>query len=253
METKIVVKHQNMKQVVFSIMLFSLLLFISSCKPDVNEPIIEPEEKVIVQETPSTQPVVTPTPPTQTSESSTPEPPKATEKSVKPEKPKTQPSSTKVPNPVLEAIPEEKLVEEIVIEEVLPKEEKIYLRAEEMPRFPGCENLKASNEEKDKCAQKKMYDYIHSKLKYPPQAVKNNIQGEVILKFVVGKTGKISDIEILEDPGYGMGVAVAEIIDDMNYMSQTWTPGKQHGESVPVWFMLPVKFIMNLDEIKAGN
>ena len=70
----------------------------------------------------------------------------------------------------------------------------------------------------------------------------NGIQGKVTLRFVVNKKGKISDVKILRDIGGGCGEAAAKVIRSMNNMPQKWTPGRQGGRKVKVYYTLPVVF-----------
>lgn len=140
----------------------------------------------------------------------------------------------------------------------LPKiaEEEVFMRAEQMPRFPGCENYKWSNEEKAKCAEKKLFEYIRTNLKYPPQALKNNLHGEVLIKFIVDKEGIINQAELISDPGSGMGKAALEVVNGMNELNKKWTPGYQQGKPVSVWFVLPIRFSLgekSKPSFKQGN
>ncbi|KXK36930.1 MAG: TonB family protein [Saprospiraceae bacterium] len=213
-----------------------MTIFFIQCKEEhkVNQP--EPEKSFtnseIVVDTPMDS-RATATPKVQEPIIPTPEKPKAAK--IKPiskpvivkEAPKPEPLKTEVEPP--------KIVDE-----------EIFMRAEQMPRFPGCEQMKLTNVQKDRCAQQKMYEYIRSNLKYPQQALKNGVKGEVMVKFVVDKEGKISQVELLSDPGYGMGTAAVDVVKNMNNLSKRWTPGMQHGEPVSVWFMLPVKFSMDI-------
>lgn len=128
-------------------------------------------------------------------------------------------------------------------------EEQIFMRAEQMPRFPGCERNTWSENEKSKCAEKKLLDYIRANLKYPPQALNNNIQGEVLIKFVVDKEGNIGQTELISDPGSGMGKAAFDVVNSMRDLNQKWTPGYQQGNPVSVWFVLPIRFSLG-DRIK---
>lgn len=152
---------------------------------------------------------------------------------------KEQDEKTKKSNIQPPAVPEQPMVTE---EEKKPEKEEIFMRAEQMPRFPGCEHYKVSEKEKAKCAEQKLFEYIRASLKYPPQALKNNLEGEVLIKFVVDKTGNIEQTELISDPGSGMGKAALEVVDAMKDFNQKWTPGYQHGKPVSVWFVLPVRF-----------
>ncbi len=133
------------------------------------------------------------------------------------------------------------------IPEPLPKTERkevvpdIVSFAEEMPLFPGCDDV-TNHEEKRKCSTKKLYEYIYSNIKYPKIAQESYIEGKVTLRFVVDKTGNISKVNILRDIGGGCGQAALKAIENMKNMDKKWIPGKQAGRPVSVWFTLPVVF-----------
>jgi periplasmic protein TonB len=122
------------------------------------------------------------------------------------------------------------------------EKDEIFVRAEQMPRFPGCEDMSGTTEEKAKCAEKKMLEYIYKNLKYPAIARENGVSGQVVLKFVVNKMGEIGEVVVLRDPGAGLGTAASDVVMGMNKLGQKWTPGKQRGRPVSVWYTLPVKF-----------
>lgn len=113
--------------------------------------------------------------------------------------------------------------------------------AEQMPRFPGCEN-EATEEEKDKCAKTKMLEYIYKNIEYPKEARENEIEGMVVIQFVVSEKGEITDVKIVRDVGGGCGLESEKVVKSMNDMPEKWTPGKQDGQNVKVLYTLPVKF-----------
>jgi protein TonB len=123
-----------------------------------------------------------------------------------------------------------------------PEVEEIFRVVEQMPRFPGCEDMVASNDEKKACADKKMLEFIYSNIRYPAIARDNGIEGTVIVQFVVDKDGRVSESQILRDIGGGCGTEAERIVKLMNEMNQRWTPGKQRGIPVRVMFTLPVRF-----------
>lgn len=116
--------------------------------------------------------------------------------------------------------------------------EEIFFRTEVMPRFPGCEDFEGTNEEKDKCAQDKMLQYIYSKVKYPSIAKDNGIEGPVTLQFVIDETGAITKVNVVRDIGGGCGTVAEAVIKDM----PNWSPGIQGGRKVKVRYTLPVIF-----------
>lgn len=122
------------------------------------------------------------------------------------------------------------------------EEDEIFKVVEEMPRFPGCEDMEGTTEEKRLCAQQKMYEFIYKHIQYPMLARENGIQGNAVISFVVNKDGTIEQISILRDPGGGCGDEAVRVIDMMNKQGIKWSPGKQRGTAVRVQFILPIKF-----------
>ncbi|QNF34072.1 TonB family protein [Adhaeribacter swui] len=95
---------------------------------------------------------------------------------------------------------------------------------EKMPEFPG--------------GMKQMYDYIRRTLRYPAEAQRLGLEGTVVVTFVVGKTGEISDIKVIKDVGGGTANEAIRVIQSM----KPWQPGRQNGQPVPVRFTLPLRF-----------
>ncbi|MFN7118897.1 MAG: energy transducer TonB [Saprospiraceae bacterium] len=116
-----------------------------------------------------------------------------------------------------------------------------FIIVEEMPRFPGCENL-STKQEKNDCTNKKLLEFIYKNIKYPPVAAENGIQGTVPIKFVVEKDGTIANAQVLRDIGGGCGQEAIRVVELMNKESIKWKPGMQGGRPVRVQFNLPVKF-----------
>lgn len=125
------------------------------------------------------------------------------------------------------------------------KVKEIFKVVEDMPRFPGCEAM-ASVDEKKACSQEQLLAFIYKNIKYPPMARDNNVEGTVVVRFVVTETGAIEDAEVLRDIGAGCGEEALRVVNLMNDLPERWTPGKQRGRSVPVYFNLPVKFVLKM-------
>jgi len=122
------------------------------------------------------------------------------------------------------------------------QDEEVFMIVEQSPRFPGCEDLEGSKEEKETCAQKKMLEHIYGNLEYPKEAKEKGIEGQVVIQFVVGKTGVIKDITLIRDLEGGCGDAAVKVVELMNELPERWTPGMQRGQNVNVKYTLPVKF-----------
>ena len=120
--------------------------------------------------------------------------------------------------------------------------EEILENVEQMPRFPGCEDV-FSDEEKSACSQRKLLEYIYRNVKYPADARENGITGTVVTEFVVGKDGKLRDAKILREVGGGCSEEVLTVLSKMTE-EIVWIPAKNKGESVDLRYTLPVKFAL---------
>jgi len=103
-------------------------------------------------------------------------------------------------------------------------EEKPFTVVEQMPQFPGGEI--------------EMYKFIRDNLKYPAQAQNAGVQGKVIVNFVVGKDGKITNIKVIRGIGFGCDEEAIRVLEKM----PMWNPGKMGGRAVPVYFTFPISF-----------
>jgi len=80
--------------------------------------------------------------------------------------------------------------------------------------------------------------YLAKNLKYPDNARENNIEGRVIVKFVVNEDGKVSDVQVVRGIGGGCDEEAKRVVAAMPH----WKPGKQNGKAVKVYFNLPIVF-----------
>ena len=136
----------------------------------------------------------------------------------------------------VDIIPEESPTNDEVPPEV--GSDETYKVVEEMPRFPGCEDMGLDKSERNKCAQEKMLKFMYENLKYPKEARQDGIQGMTITQFVVGKSGKVEQIKCIKDIGGGCCKASTDVLE----MMPIWIPGKQRGKPVAVLFTLPLMF-----------
>lgn len=132
-------------------------------------------------------------------------------------------------------------------------EDEIFEFAEEMPRFPGCENMDAKID-KAVCAYKKMITHINERLKYPKAAKNELIEGKVIVRVVITKDSLLTKPVVLEDIGGGCGEEVVRVLKSMNNIR--WIPGKRKGKPVSVSMNIPVEFKLTdrwKEKIKMQN
>ena len=142
-------------------------------------------------------------------------------------------------------------LDKIVIRMKNGDEREIFKVVEEMPRFPGCEELEGSAQEKKRCADRKMLEFVYENVSYPDAARKDKLEGTVVASFTINRDGSIGDAEIMRDIGGGAGEEILRVIE----MMPDWIPGRQRGKNVAVRFNLPVKFKLpeTADQPKAGS
>lgn len=104
------------------------------------------------------------------------------------------------------------------------EENKIFDTVEEQASFPGGFSA--------------LQGWLRNNLKYPVVAAENGIEGRVIVRFVVSKTGAISNIEVVRSVDPALDKEAVRVVGSM----PNWTPGKQNGMAVNSRFTLPVTF-----------
>lgn len=103
----------------------------------------------------------------------------------------------------------------------------VYDVVEQMPSFPG--------------GISGLRTYLNQNIRYPAEAQETCAQGRVVVSFVVGKDGHISDVTVLRSVDPSLDKEAVRVIRNM----PRWTPGKQGGEPVRVRYNVPVSFRLN--------
>jgi N-acetylmuramoyl-L-alanine amidase len=85
--------------------------------------------------------------------------------------------------------------------------------------------------------QKGWLEYLVKNLKYPEAAVSNEIQGQVIVEFVVKMDGSLSEIHALSGPQALKAESVRVIRE-----SGIWVPAKNNGKQVDSYHKQPINY-----------
>ncbi len=110
---------------------------------------------------------------------------------------------------------------------------KVYTNPEQFPMYP-----------KGNFA---LQDFIKENLEYPRQAQLTNIQGTVVLRFVVEPSGLMTNIGIQKSVGGGCDQEALRLLKMIN-----WYPGKYDSKLVRVQMTFPFYFILN-EEFKDNS
>ncbi len=114
------------------------------------------------------------------------------------------------------------MTEDIVVAE--PKKEEVFRAVEQMPQFPG--------------GEAELMKYISKNIKYPTMAMENNIQGRVVVQFVVTKNGSIGEVKVIRSKDPDLDKEAVRVVKTL----PKFIPGKMNGQAVNVWYTLPIMF-----------
>ena len=119
------------------------------------------------------------------------------------------------------------VAEQVIVKEPepeKPKEEEIFVAVEQPAEFPG--------------GQQALMKWLSNNIRYPEAAQQNDIQGRVVVKFVVEKDGSIGHAEIVRGVDKDLDREALRVVNKM----PKWQPGKNNGVAVRSYFNLPVTF-----------
>ena len=166
---------------------------------------------------------------------------------------KTPPPPAPPAAQVIEIVEDEEEVEESIIESTETDNDEIievddvsieeddldvdvpFAVIEDVPIFPGCENV--SKDKRRDCFQEKINKHIKRNFRYPEVAMELGIQGRVFVTFIIDKDGSITNI-LMRGPDKNLEKEARRIISVLPKM----TPGKQRGRAVRVPFSIPINF-----------
>ena len=102
--------------------------------------------------------------------------------------------------------------------------QNVYDQVEQMPEFPG--------------GMPAMIEFLQTNIKYPKDAIKQDVGGKVMVMFVVETDGSISNVRVARKVFPSLDKEAVRVVKAM----PKWKPGKEKGRPVRVNFTLPVVF-----------
>ena len=119
--------------------------------------------------------------------------------------------------------------EQVVVKEPEPEVQKpevgqIFVDVEQPAEFPG--------------GMAALMRWLNNNMRYPEAAQQNDIQGRVIVNFVVEKDGSIANVKIAKGVDKDLDREALRVVKKM----PKWQPGKNNGVAVRSYFNLPVTF-----------
>ncbi|WP_289825386.1 energy transducer TonB [uncultured Duncaniella sp.] len=116
---------------------------------------------------------------------------------------------------------------EVIVEEKKPEpvdDNKVFDVVEQKPQFPGGEAA--------------LLKYVAEHIRYPAMAQENNIQGRVVVQFVVTKTGAVGEVKVVRGKDPDLDKEAVRVVKSL----PKFVPGKMNGHAVNVWYTLPIQF-----------
>ena len=101
---------------------------------------------------------------------------------------------------------------------------KVYETVEQMPEYPG--------------GVVEMTKFLQRNIQYPANAAKNEVEGRVILQFVVEKNGQIGEVKVVRSVDPELDAEAMRVVKSM----PNFIPGRQDGKPVAVLYTIPISF-----------
>lgn len=115
--------------------------------------------------------------------------------------------------------------EEVIAAPKVEDEQPVSIAmVEQKPEFPGGEAA--------------MYKWLSDNIVYPSAASEEGVQGRVVVEFVVGKDGSITNVRVVRPRHPALDKEALRVVKAM----PKWMPGRNNGQPVKVTYTLPVTF-----------
>lgn len=115
--------------------------------------------------------------------------------------------------------------EEVIAAPKVEEEQPVSIAmVEQKPEFPGGEAA--------------MYKWLGENIVYPAAASEEGVQGRVVVEFVVGKDGSITNVRVVRPRHPALDKEALRVVKAM----PKWMPGRNNGQPVKVTYTLPVTF-----------
>lgn len=112
--------------------------------------------------------------------------------------------------------------------------EECFREPDEMPMFPGGEAA--------------LVNFLSQNINYPSDAIEKQIEGKVVLQFVVTRTGEIGEVKVVRPVDPDLDAEAVRVVK----LLPNFAPGMVDGKPVNVWYTLPVSFKLQGEDVDAA-
>lgn len=129
----------------------------------------------------------------------------------------------------------------------VPADTTVYEVADMMPSpiIPACSadrHLGWNADSVRRCSEGKLYSILSANIRYPETARTQNLQGAVVVSFVVETNGRITGLKLLRDVGGGCGEEAMRVLKAVDEAGLRWNPAQIRGQPVRMRQSLPLRF-----------
>ena len=86
--------------------------------------------------------------------------------------------------------------------------------------------------------RKFLKEWVYQYLKYPEAALRDGVQGRVMVDFIIEKDGKISNVRVTKGVSEELDAEAVKVVA----ASPKWRPGRVNGNKVRTSMSIPVEF-----------
>lgn len=113
--------------------------------------------------------------------------------------------------------------------------DSVYFRVDVAPTFPG--------------GAAEFIKFLSKNIKYTKQMKLTQVQGKVIMQFIVEKDGTLSNFKVTKGPGGGTTEEALRVMQK----SPKWKPGIKDGKPVRVQYGAPIEFTYKFEDPKNDD
>lgn len=123
-----------------------------------------------------------------------------------------------------EGVAEEAHVTEALPQTVATEEDELMRQVEQLPEFPG--------------GMVEFMKWLTRNLRYPDQALRQRVEGRVVVTFIVNRDGTIANPKVDKSAGALLDAEALRVVR----MMPRWKPGMAGGKPCRTMFAIPVNF-----------
>lgn len=113
--------------------------------------------------------------------------------------------------------------------------DQVFIVVEEMPKYVG--------------GVDSLMEFLKREVRYPEEAMENDVEGRVLVSFVIDATGKVGSVQIEKSVHSFLDSEAIRVAESM----PNWIPGKQRGKAVSVKYVLPIQFKLDNSAVVVDN